>query len=242
VILVLWEGLTRLLGIPAFLVPGPIAVAKALWLGFVSGVFIEHSGYTLYATLLGFAFGSVIGFALGVLISQVELLNRLLYPYVVAFQTVPKVAIAPLVVIWFGFGIGSKVAMSAMICFFPVVVNTIEGLRSTSAEQIMLLRSYSSSRFDIFRIVQLPSALPFIFAGLDVGIVLSVIGTIVGEFVGATAGLGYILLKYNHNVDIPGVFASLVVLSVLGVALHALLVLVQRKVVFWSQPGTTIGA
>ena len=157
-------------------------------------------------------------------------------------QTSPKVAIAPLLVIWFGFGITSKVVMTAMISFFPVVVNTIAGLRVSDAEQVMLLRSYSASRLDIFRIVQLPSSLPFIFAGLDVAIVLSVIGTIVAEFVGSTAGLGHTLLKFNQVMDIPGVFASLAVLSLLGVALHTILQLVQRKVVFWARPGITIGA
>lgn len=240
--LLLWEAVIRLFGIQEFILPGPIPVARAAWAGFQSGVFIEHAGYTLYATLLGFAFGSLTGFILGVLISQIELVNRLLYPYVVAFQTVPKVAIAPLLVIWFGFGISSKVVMSWTIAFFPVVVTTIEGLRSANAEQIMLLRSYSASRLDIFRIVQLPNALPFIFAGLDVAIVLALIGTVVGEFVGSNAGLGYVLLKFNHYVDIPGVFASLVVLSALGVALHQVLQKIQRKVVFWSRPATTIGA
>lgn len=238
----LWEAVIRVFRIPEFILPGPGAVGRALVAGFQSGMFVEHSGYTLYATLAGFAAGTVTGLILGVLISQIEPVNRLLYPYVVAFQTVPKVAIAPLIVIWFGFGLASKVVMSWTISFFPVVVNTIEGLRSANPEQIMLLRSYSASRLDIFRIVQLPHALPFIFAGMDVGIVLAVIGTVVGEFVGSNAGLGYVLLKFNHYVDIPGVFASLVVLSALGVALHAILQAIQRKVVFWSRPGTTIGA
>jgi len=240
--LVLWDVVVRVFQVPKFIVPSPYDVLLSIWLGFRSGVFITHGWYTLSATLIGFAVGSLIGFALGVVVSQVDILYRLLYPYVVAFQTIPKVAIAPLVVIWFGFGIGSKVAMALMICFFPVVVNTIEGLRSVNPERIMLLRSYSASRFDIFRFVQLPAALPFIFAGLDIGIVLAVIGTVVGEFVGSTAGLGYILMKFNHEIDIAGVFASIVVLSVLGVLLHLCLRAVQERVVFWAKPGTTIGA
>ena len=237
-----WEIAVRALAVPPFVLPGPVVVGQALWRGLRTGVFLEHAGYTLTAALLGFAVGALTGIALGVLISQIEILNALLYDYVVAFQTIPKVAIAPLLVIWFGFGLTSKVVMTAMISFFPVVVNTIAGLRVTSPDQIMLLRSYSASRADIFRIVQLPSALPFIFAGLDVAIVLSVIGTIVAEFVGSTAGLGYALLKFNQVMDVPGVFASLIVLSALGVALHTILQLVQRKVVFWTRPGITIGA
>jgi len=237
-----WEAIVRVFEIPKFIVPSPIDVIESIWLGFKSGVFITNGWYTLSATLIGFFIGSLIGFVIGVLVSQVDALYRLFYPYVVAFQTVPKVAIAPLVVIWFGFGLGSKIAMALMICFFPVVVNTIEGLRSVNPERIMLLRSYSASRFDIFRFVQLPASLPFIFAGLDIGIVLAVIGTVVGEFVGSTAGLGYVLMKFNHEIDIAGVFASIVVLSVLGVLLHACLRLIQERVVFWSKPGTTIGA
>jgi NitT/TauT family transport system permease protein len=240
--LVLWEAIVRVFDVPKFIVPSPVHVVESIWLGFKSGLFVTHGFYTLSATLIGFVIGSLIGFVLGVLVSQVDVLYRLLYPYVVAFQTIPKVAIAPLVVIWFGFGLGSKIAMALMICFFPVVVNTIEGLRSVNPERIMLLRSYSGSRFDIFRFVQLPAALPFIFAGLDIGIVLAVIGTVVGEFVGSTAGLGYILMKFNHEIDIAGVFATIVVLSALGVALHAILRLVQERVVFWAKPGTTIGA
>ena len=238
----LWQAAVTIGDIPHFLVPSPIAVASAIWIGFASGLFIEHGLVTLAATLIGFLAGAFIGFVIGILVSQIEILDRLIYPYVVAFQTVPKVAIAPLIVIWFGFGIGSKIAMALMICFFPVVVNTIEGLHSVNPERIMLLRSYSASRMDIFRFVQLPAALPFIFAGLDVGIVLAVIGTVVGEFVGATQGLGYILLKFNNEIRTDGVFASIVVLSLMGVGLHVILRMIQRRVVFWSKPATVIGA
>lgn len=239
---VAWEAAVRLFGVPHYLVPSPLDVIVAIWIGFESGLFIDHGIITLSATLIGFALGSLLGFVLGILVSQIQVLDRLFYPYIVAFQTIPKVAIAPLVVIWFGFGIGSKIAMALMICFFPVVVNTIEGLHSVKPERIMLLRSYSASRFDIFRVVQLPAALPFIFAGLDIGVVLAVIGTVVGEFVGSTEGLGYLLLKFNHEIRIDGVFASIVVLSIMGVALHGILRLIQRRVVFWAKPGTVIGA
>lgn len=237
-----WELAVRLFDLPPYLIPSPFAVAEAIWIGFESGLFIYHGYVTLLATVIGFALGSLLGFVLGVLVSQIPILDRLFYPYIVAFQTIPKVAIAPLIVIWFGFGIGSKIAMALMICFFPVVVNTIEGLHSVKPERVMLLRSYSASRMNIFRIVQLPSALPFIFAGLDIGIVLAVIGTVVGEFVGSTEGLGYILMKFNNEIRIDGVFASIIVLSLLGLALHAILRITQRRIVFWSTPGTVIGA
>jgi NitT/TauT family transport system permease protein len=145
--------------------------------------------------------------------------------------------LAPIIIVWFGFGIWSKVMMSLLICFFPVAVNTIEGLNSVRGEQIMLMRSYRATAWQIFRIVQLPNALPYIFAGLNVGIVLSVIGTIVGEFVGTTTGLGRLLLDFNYAFDIAGVFATLVVLSLIGVVLHSILRAVQRRLLFWQRSG-----
>jgi NitT/TauT family transport system permease protein len=241
-ILVSWEVAVWAFNVPSYLVPPPSDVAHAFWLGVSSGLYFYHAQFTLGATLLGFMLGSTLGFVIGVLVAQVPVLDRLVYPYVVAFQTVPKVALAPLIVVWFGFGIGSKVVMSMLICFFPVVVNTIEGQHSAPSEQIMLLRSYKASRLQIFWIVQLPASLPFVFAGLNIGIILSVIGTIVGEFVGTTAGLGYILLDFNQSFDIAGVFGTLIVLSLVGVSLHKILRSIQKRVVFWHKPGTTIGA
>jgi NitT/TauT family transport system permease protein len=235
--LLLWEGAVRYFQISPLLIPSPTAVIGQLIRGTASGVFFKHGIYTIGATVIGFALGSLMGFMIGVLVSQFDVFNRLIYPYVVALQTVPKVALAPIIIVWFGFGIWSKVAMSLLICFFPVAVNTIEGLNSVRSEQIMLMRSYRSTRWQIFRIVQLPSALPFIFAGLDVGIVLSIIGTIVGEFVGTTNGLGRVLLDYNYAFDIAGVFATLVVLSLIGIVLHAIVRAVHYRLVFWQRPG-----
>ena len=235
--LFLWEASIRYFQVSPLLIPSPIAVFDQLVRGTTSGLFFKHGLYTVGATVIGFALGSLLGFVIGVLVSQFDVFNRLIYPYVVALQTVPKVALAPIIIVWFGFGIWSKVAMSLLICFFPVAVNTIEGLNSVRAEQIMLMRSYRATRWQIFRVVQLPSALPFIFAGLDVGIVLSIIGTIVGEFVGTTTGLGRVLLDYNFAFDIAGVFATLVVLSLIGVILHAIVRAVHYRLVFWQRPG-----
>jgi NitT/TauT family transport system permease protein len=235
-LILLWDFAVRFGGVSKFVLPAPMDVAESFYMGVKTGVFFDHGVYTMASTLIGFFIGSLFGFVIGVLISQVPMLDRIIYPYVIAFQTIPKVAIAPLVVIWFGFGLGSKIAISAMICFFPVVVNTIEGLKSTKPEQIMLLRSYKASRYQIFTRVQLPNALPFVFAGLDIGIVLSVIGTIVGEFIGSSAGLGYLLMQFNHTIDVAGVFATLIVLSLLGIVLNIILRRIHMKVVFWRRP------
>jgi|KBSMisStaDraftv2_1062788.scaffolds.fasta_scaffold105451_1 NitT/TauT family transport system permease protein len=240
--LLLWEAAVRGFEVSPLLVPSPVAVFDQLVRGVMTGVFFKHGLYTVAATVIGFFLGSLSGFLIGVLVSQFDAFNRLIYPYIVAFQTVPKVALAPIIIVWFGFGIGSKVMMSLLICFFPVAVNTIEGLNSVRAEQIMLMRSYRATRWQIFRIAQLPNALPYIFAGLNVGIVLSVIGTIVGEFVGTTNGLGRLLLDYNYAFDIAGVFATLVVLSLIGVVLHSILRAIHYRLVFWQRrPDQTLG-
>ena len=167
------------------------------------------------------------------LISQLRIVEVVLYPYIVAPPTLPKVAIAPFVLIWVGFGIESKIVIAAMVAFFPMLVNTIVGLKSVPPEKIELMRSLSASRTKIFWYIQLPEALPYIFAGLNIGVVMAVLGAIVGEFIGAKAGLGYLLLQMNYNLDVVGMFAVLVVLGVMGIALNSTMQFARRKIVFW---------
>ncbi len=238
-----WELLVRVFDVPKIVVPAPSAVAVSLWQG-MQGDMLVHFGVTFYETMAGFVVGSLFGLVLGALISQFRLLERTLYPYVVAFQTLPKVAIAPIIVIWFGYGVTSKIVITATIAFFPLLANTIVGLRAAPVEQIELMVAFTASRWQIFRLARLPHALPYIFVGLDVAIVLSVIGAIVGEFVGAQAGLGYLILQRNFNMDMAGVFAILVVLSAMGVGLHMAVNLIQRRVVFWMESASdkVIGA
>jgi NitT/TauT family transport system permease protein len=233
-LLVLWEGLVRVLDIPAIVLPAPSDVLSAIAEQVFSLSFARNFGVTLTEIIAGFAAGAGLGIVLGVLIGQSDFLERVLYPYVVAFQTVPKVAIAPIIVIWFGYGLSSKVIITAMIAFFPVLANTIVGLRSAPLDQIDMLRAYTATEWQIFRMVRLPQALPFIFVGLDVAVVLAVIGAIVGEFVGAKAGLGFLILQKNFTFDMAGVFAILIVLSLIGVGLHAIVMWVQRRVLFWA--------
>ena len=155
-------------------------------------------------------------------------------------QTVPKVAVAPLFVLWFGFDTTSKVVITATIVFFPVLANTIVGLRSAPRDQIDVMRAFTASPWRVFRMVRLPHALPYIFAGLDIGIVLAVIGAIVGEFVGAQAGLGYLILQRNFSMDAAGMFAILIALSVIGLVLHAVVRFIARRVIFWSDSFTDL--
>ena len=207
-----------------------------------SDLFWRHLLVTSQEALLGFAIGVATALILGTAISQVSLVEKTLMPYVVMFQTVPKVALAPLFVVWFGFGLTSKVVMAAVISFFPMLINVIEGLRSAEADRVQMLTVFGASRTQIFRMVRLPSAMPFIFAGLDIGIVFAILGAVVGEFIGAQEGLGYLLLQTNYNFDIAGMFAVLVVLSLMGLIAHTLIRFIQRKVAFWAEESRVIAA
>ena len=160
-----------------------------------------------------------------------------LMPYAFALQSLPKVAIAPLIVIWCGFGDGSKVAMAALLAFFPMLVNSFAGMRSAEIERIELMKALSASRFETYRLVKLPSAAPYIFAGLDMGIVYALLGTIVAEFLGAQEGMGVVITKAQAVTDVAGVFAALVLLGVTGILLHLLIRRIERAVIHWTDRG-----
>jgi len=234
-VMAIWEGAVRGLGISPLVIPPPSSVAWSLYEGIRSNILITNTLVTFTETVLGFALGAALGLILGGLIAQFPLLEKTLYPYIVAFQTIPKIAIAPIIVIWFGFGMSSKVIISAAIAFFPLLANTIAGLRAAPSDQVELLIAFTASRWQVFRMARVPQALPYVFVGLDVAIVLSVIGAIAGEFVGAQAGLGYLILQRNFNMDMAGVFAVLTILSVMGIGLHILVRTVRRRVVFWME-------
>lgn len=235
-VLLLWQAAVVLLEVSPLVFPAPSDVLVALYKGLVTGEFLPHTAVTLYEMLAGYGLGAGIGFLLGVLIAQAPFLEKLLYPYIVAFQTVPKVAIAPLFVVWFGFGVASKIVITATIVFFPVLANTIVGLHAAPRDQLDMLAVSTASRWQILRMARFPHALPYIFVGLHVGIVLSVIGAIVGEFVGAESGLGYLILQRNFSMDTAGVFAILMVLSAIGIGLHACTKFIERRVIYWRDP------
>jgi NitT/TauT family transport system permease protein len=230
-----WEYFCRAFKVSELLVPAPSQIAIALVEGFQTGQFLDGLIVTFEEVVLGFALASVTGFAVGVLISQSRILEAVVYPYIVAIQTLPKVALAPLILIWVGLGLEGKVLVAATVSFFPILVNTIAGLRCAPQNELDLMRSLSASRWQTFRYVQLPEALPFIFAGLNIGLVLAVLGAIVGEFVGAKAGLGYLILQMNFNLDVSGMFAALVLLGAMGIVLNWLAQFIQRKVIFWQK-------
>ncbi|WP_436698432.1 ABC transporter permease [Nocardioides sp. BYT-33-1] len=234
-----WEAIVRIWDVSEIVLPPPSMIAQSLYDGLVHGTFLANLRYTLTETVLGFLIAAVLGIGLGALVSEVRWIRRAIYPYIVAFQTVPKIALAPLLVIWFGFGMTSKVIVAVTVAFFPIIVNTIEGLQNTEQQRVDMIRAMGAGRVETFRRVKLPSALPYIFAGLDAAIVLSLLGAVVGEFMGARAGLGNQILTFNAVLDISGSFAVLVLLSLIGYLLHLILVLVQRRVVFWTKVSST---
>jgi NitT/TauT family transport system permease protein len=232
--MLLWEMACRFSAIPNYILPAPSEVFLALYKGLSSGLYLRHGGITLMETLLGFVIGTGLGLLLGTLIATYRLVDLLMYPYIVMFQSMPKVALAPIFALWLGLGVQSKIFSAAIICFFPLMVNTIAGLRSADEDRVSLMRSLGASRWQVFIYLRLPGALPFIMAGLELAVVLSLIGVIVAEFVGAEAGLGTLIQTMNFNMDIAGQFSVLLVLSMIGLVLNRLIKLMRRRVLFWD--------
>jgi NitT/TauT family transport system permease protein len=229
----LWWLATVVFDWPSYLVPTPFEV----WDRILDRRSLLMSNFrtTLGEALVGFAAAIAIAVPFSVAITYSRVLSLTVYPALVALNAVPKIAIAPLLVIWMGFGLGPKVVMVVLICFFPIVLSTTTGLRSTPAEFIELSRSLSSSALQEFVRFRFPWSLPYLFVGLKVAITLAVIGAVVGEFVGATKGLGYVIVASGQSADTTLAFAAIVLLSVMSVLLFYALVLVQRLVVPWSE-------
>lgn len=230
-----WQVGVRVAQIPPYILPPPSDIFASLASDLGSSPMWWDLLVTTEETVLGFGVGAVMGLLLGLLLAEFPLIDDAIYPLVVAFQAMPKVAVAPLLLIWFGFGIGSKVAIAALLAFFPLLVNTVLGLHSSDPQQEELMHALAAKRWQLFRMVRLYNALPSIFAGLELAMVLSVIGAIVGEFVGARAGLGYMIQQRNADTDVPGIFAALLILGALGAILTYAVKLVARRVVFWRR-------
>jgi NitT/TauT family transport system permease protein len=237
-LLVVWQAIVQMFDVSDILVPAPTAVASSLVDGFQDGSLVTHSIVTLKEILLGF--GIAVGSALvsAVLITQFRMVERVLFPLLILTQTIPKVAMAPLLIVWFGIGISSKVLTVALIAFFPLLINAVLGFRSAAHDQAEMLRSFGASRAQIMRHLQIPSALPHIFAGLEVAVILSVTGAVVAEFVGSSQGLGYLIQASNFTLDVARTFAVIVMLSAIGIALHAVVVQLGKWLVFWTATPT----
>ena len=228
-----WEGVVHLLEMPRYILPAPSKIVVTLFAEHAQ--LLKHTLVTLQEMLLGFLLAVSIGVPLAVLMFEFPALEKAFYPYVIGSQTVPVFAIAPLLVIWFGFGIASKVIMAALIVFFAIVLNTLDGLKSTDPDTVNLLRILRATRWQILWKVRIPSALPFIFSGAKIGISISTIGAVIGEWVGAKAGLGYLMLYANGQLQISLVFAAIFCLTILGLSLFGLMTLLERYAMPWRQ-------
>ncbi len=232
VLIVLWET-GESMGIPDFVLPKLSKVARIFLDPETLRLYLSHGWVTLQEALLGLVIGGGLGFVVGVALTESRALYNTFYPYIVALQCMPKVALAPLLVIWLGFGISSKVTVVALLCFFPVLVNTISGIRGVSTETRELFQAIRASRFTTLTHLLIPAALPSILTGVEIAVVVSLLGAIVGEFVGAEKGLGVLLQQAQFQMNIPGVFAVLLVLAVLGVVFNVAVRTLRRRVLFW---------
>lgn len=229
--LVIWEGVSRGFKLPEFVLPPPTSIIKVL---------IERQGPLSFAAwvtakevLFGFVLSAIVGAAVALVIARFAAFGRALYPLVVLFQTVPKIALAPLFILWFGFDLFPKVALIVVIAFFPVAINMLVGLQSVDPNLVALLRSVGASRNEILLRIQIPNSLPYLMAGLKVAVTLAVIGAIVGEFAGAQAGLGYMIQFASTQMETSLVFAALVQVSVLGLLFYYVIEFIEWRYVDW---------
>ena len=240
-VLAVWEVLVKYTQVPEYILPAPSRIFLAMYNGIRTNVYPQHFIVTLTETLLGFLFGTALAFILGTIVAMSRRVEYFLYPFIVMFQAMPKVALAPLIIVWFGLGLTSKVINAALVAFFPLMVNTIVGLRSAEEDRINLMRSLAASKSQIFFMLLLPNALPYIFAGLEIAMIFALIGAIVAEFVGAEKGLGMLIQSMNFNMDVAGQFSILLILSLLGLVLNGIIVFARRRLLFWdpAQTATT---
>lgn len=237
VLFCVWELLVRVLGTPLYVLPPPSAIFTTLIDGLASGYLIGHTLTTLQEVAVGYVLAVIAAFAMGFAVTRWRVVENSVLPLIYALQTVPKIALAPLIITWFGFGTGSKVVMVALLAFFPLLVNLVVGLQSADRERVDMFRALNASEWIIFQKLRLPNALPYIFAGLDIAIIFSIIGAIVAEFIGSNGGLGYLIQASALSMDVPMTFAVLVILSVLGAVLHAIVSTAGKRLVFWQGRG-----
>lgn len=230
--LVVWEGMVRAFAVPLFVLPPPSAIVAAL-VG-KQGLLAQAALATASEIVLGFLLSAVVGVAVALVVVRLPTFGRALYPLIVLFQTVPKVALAPLFILWFGFDLAPKVLLIVVIAFFPVTLGMMAGLQSVDPALVALMRSVGAGRSEIMRRVQVPHSLPQLMSGLKVAITLSVIGAIVSEFAGASAGLGYMIQFASTQLETPLVFAALLEVSALGVGFYYLVELAERRFVPWA--------
>ncbi len=231
--LLLWDLVVRVGGYPPYILPSPSLVAQKFITMLGDGTLLYNTSLTLFEVLVGLALGMTMAVVLGYVIARSITLDRLLSPYLVALQAVPIIAVAPLLIIWFGFGISSKILVCALTVFFPALMSTVVGLRTVEPDLVALMRSLRASRWQTFTMLEVPAALPFLLTGLKVGVTLAVIGAVVGEFVGADRGLGYLINLGRNLLDTPLMFVAIITLVLLALVLYGLASLLEQRLLRW---------
>jgi len=240
VLLAIWQvaassgALAEALRLDRFLVPSPADIGESLWND--RSLLAENAWVTFKEVLAGFAVALLLGVATAVLLHLSPFLRRVSYPLVIASQTIPVIVVAPILVVWFGFGIGPKIAIIALICFFPIAVNTLDGLGTVPAAERKLMRSLGAGRLRVLTLLEAPTALPFLLSGAKIAAAVAVIGAVFGEWAGANDGLGHLMLVDNAQLEVPRLFAAMVWLSAMAVALFACLSLIERRIAWWGEP------
>lgn len=234
VVVGVWQAAVAALHVPQYILPLPSDVFAALIDGFADGTFWPHIGYTLLETAAGYAIGSLLAVLFGAVLAESFTFERYVYPLLTGIQAVPKVALAPLILVWFGFGFASKLVLVILICFFPLFINMLVGIRRVDPELIDACRAFHSSRAFIFFHVKLPYVAGDIFAGLQIGVSLALIGAVVGEFVSSQQGLGYLVQSSATSMSIPTMYAGVVLLAAIGIGGSLGIRYIHRRVVFWE--------
>ncbi|NIR31452.1 MAG: ABC transporter permease [Gammaproteobacteria bacterium] len=231
VVVIAWHFSVVLFAIPEYLLPTPESVLTRLIEDF--GFLLQHAGVTFYETMGGFLLSIAIGIPLAVALVWSPVLEKAIMPLLIVSQTFPKIAIAPLIIIWFGLGVFPKLLISFLVAFFPVLISAVAGMRSVDTDMIDLARSMQATPLRLFWKIRMPFALPHIFSGLKVAVAFAIVGAVVGEWVGANSGLGYLLLWANANLDTTLLFSILILLMVIGIALYYSVVFVERLLIPW---------
>lgn len=221
--------------LPAYILPPPASIGGALWRGWVEGIFWEHTLFTLKGASSGFLLGGIAGLLIGIVVAEIRTARLMVYPVVIAIQSMPTVALAPLIVVYLGVGLASKVATVALLCFFPVFVNTVAGIAGSDPRLLDLYRAASASKLRTLLEVKLPSAADQILASLQIVIVLSIVGCVVSEFVASSAGLGYIIKTFANEMNVEVMFAAILSLAAIGACFGSLVLVLHRCIIFWRR-------
>ena len=235
VLLVIWQGAIHAFKLPAYMLPPPTAVGAALSQGWIEGALWPHAWFTVRGALIGCLIGSLLGMLAGAIVAEVRIASLAFYPLVIAIQSMPTIAVAPLIVVYLGVGLPSKIVTVALLCFFPVFVNTVAGFNAADPKLIDLYRAASATRFRMFLDVKLPGAVDQVMASLQVAMVLAFVGCVVSEFVASSAGLGYVIKTFANDMNAAVMFAAIASLGLIGGCIGFLITQAHRRIVFWRR-------